>query len=228
MMLVQLGANTQEVTEAVERALNELKPAFATQDIALHEGLFRPANFIRTAIANVRFSLVLGGVLVAIVLFLFLFNFRTAAISFAAIPLSLLGAVIVLDKLGITLNTLTLGGLAIAIGEVVDDAVIDVENILRRLRENGASATARPVFRVVLEASLEVRSAVVYATFIVALVFLPCCSWAVFRASSSLRWAWPTSWPFSPHSPWRSPSHRRWPSLSSTNACRAARSRYMS
>lgn len=169
----QLGANTIEVTEGVERALSELKTALAAQDITLHEGLFRPADFVDTAIHNVRFALLLGGTLVAVVLFFFLANVRTAAISFTAIPLSLLGAVIVLDKLGITLNTLTLGGLAIAIGEVVDDAIIDVENILRRLRENAASATPTPVFRVVLDASLEVRSAVVYATFVVALVFIP-------------------------------------------------------
>ena len=94
-------------------------------------------------------------------------------ISLTAIPLSLLAAVIVLEKFGVTLNTITLGGLAIAIGEVVDDAIIDVENIFRRLRENQLAPPPRAAFRVVLDASLEVRSAVVYATFIVALVFLP-------------------------------------------------------
>lgn len=169
----QLGTNTVEVTERVERALNETKATLAAQKITLHEGLFHPANFIATAIRNVRCALLLGGTLVAVVLFLFLANVRTAAISFTAIPLSLLSAVIVLDRLGITLNTLTLGGLAIAIGEVVDDAIIDVENILRRIRENAASAAPKPFFRVVLDASIEVRSAVVYATFVVALVFMP-------------------------------------------------------
>lgn len=167
----QLGANTVEVTEAIERALEELKPALDAAQIRLHPDLFRPASFIQRAIHNVNTSLLLGGVLVAVVLFLFLFNLRTAFISLTAIPLSLLIAVIVLDRLGITLNTLTLGGLAIAIGEVVDDAIIDVENIFRRLRES--SGNGRSVFRVVLEASLEVRSAVVYATFVVVLVFLP-------------------------------------------------------
>jgi CzcA family heavy metal efflux pump len=167
----QLGANTIEVTEAIERALEELKPALGAAQIKLHPDLFRPASFIQRAIHNVTTSLLLGGVLVTVVLFLFLFNLRTAFISLTAIPLSLLVAVIVLDRLGITLNTLTLGGLAIAIGEVVDDAIIDVENIFRRLRES--SGNGRSVFRVVLEASLEVRSAVVYATFVVALVFLP-------------------------------------------------------
>jgi CzcA family heavy metal efflux pump len=107
------------------------------------------------------------------VLFLFLFNFRTAAISCTAIPLSLLAATVIITRFGYTLNTMTLGGLAIAIGEVVDDAVIDVENIYRRLRENRALAEPRPVFRVVLDASIEVRSAVVYATFSVILVFVP-------------------------------------------------------
>ena len=120
-----------------------------------------------------KHSLALGGILVAVVLFLLLGSVRTAFISLTAIPLSLLTAVIVLEQFGITLNTITLGGLAIALGEVVDDAIIDVENIFRRLRENKTLAQPRPVFRVVLDASLEVRSAVVYATFIVALVFLP-------------------------------------------------------
>jgi CzcA family heavy metal efflux pump len=110
---------------------------------------------------------------VIIVIFLFLFDFRTAAISCTAIPLSLLAAIMVMVHMGYTLNTMTLGGLAIAIGEVVDDAVIDVENILRRLRENRHAENPRPVIPVVLDASLEVRSAVVYATFTVALVFVP-------------------------------------------------------
>ncbi len=169
----QPGANTLEVTAAVEQALAELQPVFAARGITLHAALFRPASFIAAALANVRFSLLLGGALVLVVLLLFLADWRTAAISFTAIPLSLLGAVILLDRLGCTLNTLTLGGLAIAIGEVVDDAIIDVENILRRLRLNAASPAPRPALPVVLEASLEVRCAVVYATFVVVLVFAP-------------------------------------------------------
>ena len=117
--------------------------------------------------------LFLGALLVIAVLFLFLFNFRTAAISCISIPLSLLAAVIVLHYFGATLNTMTMGGLAIAIGVVVDDAVIDVENILRRLRDNGKLRQPRPLARVVLDACLEVRGAVVYATFAVILVALP-------------------------------------------------------
>ncbi len=169
----QYGANTMEVTQAAESALAEMKPAFEAEKITVHPALFRPANFITTAISNVNHSLLLGGVLVSIVLFLFLFNVRTAFISLTAIPLSLLIAVIILDHFGLTLNTLTLGGLAIAIGEVVDDAIIDVENIFRRLRENRAAGNPKSAFGVVLHASIEVRSAVIYATFVVALVFVP-------------------------------------------------------
>jgi CzcA family heavy metal efflux pump len=169
----QYSANTMDVTLAVERALDEMKPLFASERITIHPRLFRPATFIQTSLHNINSSLLIGGVLVVAVLFLFLLDLRTAFISFTSIPLSLLAAVIVLDRFGVTLNTLTLGGFAIAIGVVVDDAIIDVENILRRLRENQSKPNPRSLFYVVLNASLEVRSAVVYATFIVALVFMP-------------------------------------------------------
>lgn len=169
----QYGSNTSEVTAQVEQALQELSPALQREGIAMRPDLFRPANFVNTAVHNIRTSLLLGAALVIIVLFLFLFDIRTAAISCTAIPLSLLAAVTVMGRMGFTLNTMTLGGLAIAIGEVVDDAVIDVENILRRLRENAAKENPRPTFDVVFDASIEVRSAVVYATFAVALVFIP-------------------------------------------------------
>jgi CzcA family heavy metal efflux pump len=167
------GANTLEVTKGIEQALDEMRGVFVSDGITLHPRLFRPATFIERSLQHINFSLLLGGALVVAVLFVFLLDLRTAFISFTSIPLSLLAAVIVLDRMGVSLNTITLGGLAIAIGVVVDDAIIDVENILRRLRENSALAEPRPVWRVVLDASLEVRSAVVYATFIVALVFLP-------------------------------------------------------
>jgi len=173
MISGQYGTNTVEVTRRVEEALTGLRPGLDKAGIILHANLFRPADFINTATNNVRDSLVLGGILVIVVLFLFLFDLRTAAISCTAIPLSLLAAVIVLNMLGASLNTMTLGGLAIAIGEVVDDAVIGVENIVRRLRENAHSPEPRPAARVVLDASLEVRSAVIYATFAVILVFIP-------------------------------------------------------
>ena len=169
----QYGANTLDVTANVDAALAEIASALQRQGITLHSQLFRPANFIKTATANVRSSLILGGALVVIVLLLFLFDLRTAAISCLAIPLSLLTAVLVLEEFGVTLNTMTLGGLAISIGVVVDDAVIGIENIVRRLRENHQRDTPRAASRVVLEACLEVRGAVMYATFAVVLVVLP-------------------------------------------------------
>jgi CzcA family heavy metal efflux pump len=173
MVSSQYRANTLEVTRLVDQALAELRPTLDAQGVRVDADLLRPARFIETSTANVRSALLLGGLLVVVVLTLFLFNLRTAAISCTAIPLSLLAAVTVLERLGISLNTMTLGGLAIAIGEVVDDAVIDVENILRRLRENRRRAQPLPPSGVVFEASLEVRGAVVYATFAVVLVFVP-------------------------------------------------------
>ncbi|HEX3275056.1 MAG TPA: efflux RND transporter permease subunit [Gemmatimonadales bacterium] len=169
----QLGANTKVVAERAESALTRLAPAMRSQGLVLHPGLFRPSEFIDLALRNIVTSLLLGAVLVAVVLLVFLSDVGAAAISLTAIPLSLLAALIVLDRLGFGINTLTLGGLAIALGEVVDDAIIDVENIARRLRENQAAGSPRPAARVVLDASLEVRSSVVYATFVVALVFIP-------------------------------------------------------
>jgi CzcA family heavy metal efflux pump len=172
-MSSQFGANTLTVTHALEDALAELKPIFAGHGIKVYPRLHRPATFIETALGNVQGSLLIGGALVGIVLLLFLLDLRIAFISFVSIPLSLLTAVLILDWWGVSLNTMTLGGFAVAIGVVVDDAIIDVENILRRLRENALLAQPRALWRVVLDASLEVNSAVVYATFIVAVVFLP-------------------------------------------------------
>jgi CzcA family heavy metal efflux pump len=190
-MSSQYGANTMDTTKAVEKALAEMKPVLDKQGIQLYDRLHRPGTFIESAIGNIKHSIGLGGLLVAVVLLLLLGSLRTALISIMAIPLSLLLAVIVLQKFGITLNTITLGGLAIALGEVVDDSIIDVENIYRRLRERckgsrvegrGAELKAGPLppldarpstLSVILDASLEVRRAVVYATFVVALIFLP-------------------------------------------------------
>ena len=172
-MSSQYGANTMEVTRALETALDQMKSVFDKEGIQVYRRLHRPATFIEVALRNMRHSLVLGGILVAVVLFLLLGNVRTACISLTAIPLSLLTAAVVLDKLGITINTITLGGLAIALGEVVDDSIIDVENIFRRLRENQTASQRRPVFSVILEASLEVRRAVIFATFTVILIFVP-------------------------------------------------------
>jgi CzcA family heavy metal efflux pump len=169
----QFDADTMEVTRRVEAELTRLQPLFASRGAVYHPALFRQANFIEHAVGNVTSSLLVGAVLVCVVLFVFLFNLRVAFISLTAIPLSLLSAILVLWGFGISLNTLTLGGLAIAVGEVVDDAIIDVENIHRRLRENALLALPRSPPEVVLAASLEVRTAVVYATFIVVLVFVP-------------------------------------------------------
>jgi CzcA family heavy metal efflux pump len=169
----QPDADTLDLTRRVEAELEKLQPMLQRRGVTYHPGLFRQASFIEHAVGNVTESLLLGAALVAVVLYVFLFNLRTALISLTAIPLSLLGAVLVLWTCGISLNTLTLGGLAIAVGEVVDDAIIDVENIFRRLRENAQLPAPRSAAAVVLSASLEVRSAVVYATFVVVLVFLP-------------------------------------------------------
>ncbi|HWG44199.1 MAG TPA: efflux RND transporter permease subunit [Gemmataceae bacterium] len=169
----QFNSDTLQVTRALEDELEKLRPGLEREGMVIHQDLFRQADFIQHAVSNVTHSLMLGAVLVAVVLFVLLFNLRTAFISLTAIPLSLLAAVFVLWAFGVSLNTLTLGGLAIAVGEVVDDAVIDVENIFRRLRENARLGHPQSAIAVVLSASLEVRSAVVYATFIVVLVFVP-------------------------------------------------------
>ncbi len=173
MIIGQYGANTLTVSRAVEAALAEYHPVLEQQGVLLHPTLFRPANYIETSLHNLTGHLLVGGAFVVLVLVLFLFNLRTALISAIAIPLSLLSAVIVLLELGVNLNIMVLGGLAIALGEVVDDAIIDTENIFRRLRENRARPDPLPVHEVVFRASMEVRGSVVYASFIVALVFVP-------------------------------------------------------
>ncbi len=168
----QPSADSVRLTRDVERAIDELARG-RPPGVEAPEFLFRQADFIERSIGNVAEALRDGAVMVAVVLFLFLLNLRTTAISLVAIPLSLLATAIVFRWFGLSINTMTLGGLAIAIGELVDDAVVDVENVLRRLRENRARPDPRPVIEVVAAASKEVRSGVVYATLIVVLVFLP-------------------------------------------------------
>jgi CzcA family heavy metal efflux pump len=168
----QPEGNTLAVTRALDAALSEMSHHLPP-GLKLQQGLFRQATFIEQAIKNLRTALLIGALLVAIVLLTFLLDFRTALISLVALPLSLITALVVLRALGATVNTMTLGGLAIALGEVVDDSIIDVENIHRRLRLNRTLPNPRPAHDVIFDASLEVRSAVVYATFLVALVFLP-------------------------------------------------------
>jgi len=167
----QPWGNTLDVTREVEAALEALKPGL--KDVEIDSTIFRPATFIEDSLTNLSRALALGCILVVIVLILFLYDWRTAFISLTAIPLSLLGAAVVLYMRGGTMNTMVIAGLVIAVGEVVDDAIIDVENISRRLRLNRTLPNPLPAFRVVLDASLEVRSAVVYASLIVALVFMP-------------------------------------------------------
>ena len=167
----QPQSNTLEVTRQVEAALKALEPGL--KDVEIDPKIFRPATFIERALDNLSHSLLIGCGLVAIILIAFLFDWRTAVISLTAIPLSLVAAVLVLTWWGASINTMVLAGLVIALGEVVDDAIIDVENIVRRLRLNAELPTPLPAYQVVLDASLEVRSSVVYASLIVTLVFLP-------------------------------------------------------
>jgi CzcA family heavy metal efflux pump len=169
----QYGANTLTATLAVEQALANLEPALKAQGITMYTSLHRPANFIERALQDLKQSLAIAAVLILAVLYLFLRDIRAALIAFTAIPLSLLAAVAVLDHMGLTLNTMTLGGFAVALGVLVDDAIIGIENILRRLRENRELPAPKPRLAVLLEASLEVRGPVIYATAVVIAVFLP-------------------------------------------------------
>ncbi|MGZ3277711.1 MAG: efflux RND transporter permease subunit [Caulobacteraceae bacterium] len=169
-MASQYGANTLRATKAVEATLAELKPSLDAQGVVLTGGLHRPANFITTALGGIADDLLVGAVLIALVLFAFMRDARTVLVSFVSIPLSLLAAVIVMDRLGWAINTMTLGGLAVALGVVVDDAVIDVENIVRRLR---GAAPGDKAEEVILQASVEVRAPVIYATLVVAFTLLP-------------------------------------------------------
>jgi CzcA family heavy metal efflux pump len=164
------GANTVQVTRGVDEALTELRPGLP--GIQFDASIFRQADFIESAIDNLTLALLLGCLLVIVVLSAFLFEWRTALISLLAIPLSLMAAVLVLYLRGDTINTMILAGLVIAVGVVVDDAIIDVENIWRRLRQRG-DGTGRLAPRIILEASLEVRSAIWYATLITVLAVVP-------------------------------------------------------
>ena len=167
----QPQANTLEVTRNVEKVLAELKPGM--KDLDFDSTIFRPATFIEMSIHNLNKALIIGCLLVILILFFFLNDWRTALISVLAIPISLMVAALVLHYRGGTLDTMVLAGLVIALGEVVDDAIIDVENIVRRLRLNSLLPEPKKPFKVVLKASMEVRSAVVYGSIIVALVLMP-------------------------------------------------------
>ncbi len=168
----QPAVDTVRLTRQIEATLKDMA-ATLPGDIKAEHLVFRQANFIEASIGNVERVLVEAGIVVAIVLFLFLMNWRTTFISLTAIPVSVLITAVIFYFAGLSINTMTLGGIAIAIGELVDDAVVDVENIFRRLRENRSRPDPRPVFNVIISASQEVRSGIVYATAIVVLVFMP-------------------------------------------------------
>ncbi|MDQ3881146.1 MAG: efflux RND transporter permease subunit [Chloroflexota bacterium] len=164
-------ANTLDVTRGVEQALEDLKPGLT--GVAIDSTIFRPATFIEMALHNLSTALLLGCLLVVIVLALFLFEWRSALISLVAIPLSLMAAALVLSVRGATINTMVLAGFVIAVGVVVDDAIIDVENIVRRIRQHRREGIAKSTPAIILDASLEVRSAIVYATLIDVAALLP-------------------------------------------------------
>src|SRR4051794_1384119 len=164
-------ANTLDVTRGVEQAIEEMKPGLPGIDF--DTTIFRPASFIETALGNLSSALALGCLLVVAVLLAFLFEWRTAVISLIAIPLSLLAAGLVLHARGTTINTMILAGLVISVGVVVDDAIIDVENIVRRLRQHRLENSPKSTAQVILESSLEVRSAIIYATLIDVVAITP-------------------------------------------------------
>jgi CzcA family heavy metal efflux pump len=164
-------ANTLDVTRGVEAALDELRPGLP--GIAVDSTIFRPATFIEDAVDNLTRALILGALLMVLMLALFLYSWRTALISVVAIPLSLLAAMLVLNLRGITINTMVLAGFVIALGDIVDDAIIDIENVVRRLRQHRREGSGKSTARVILDASLEVRGAIVYATLIEIVAVLP-------------------------------------------------------
>lgn len=170
----QPNINTLEVTEKIEERLEQITKTLPP-DVRLNTQIFRQADFIRTSVDNVGRALLEGAIFVIVVLFLFLNSFRTTLISIVAIPLSLLGTLLVLHLLGMDINTMTLGGMCIAIGSLVDDAIIDVENVYKRLRENHLRAPEErvPVLTVVYEASKEIRASILNATFIIIAAFVP-------------------------------------------------------
>ncbi len=190
----QPNANTLEVTAQIETTLASLK-ATLPADVAIDTKAFQQSDFINRAVGNVRASIIEGGIMVTVVLFLFLWSFRTTFISLTAIPLSLITAILVMNYFGISINTMTLGGLAIAIGALVDDAIIDVENVFRRLKQNAHSPTPAPVIEVIFRASSEIRNSILFATLIIIIVFLPLFSLGGFegRMFAPLAFAYITS-----------------------------------
>ena len=170
----QPAAGTLDLTRRLDRTLGEIAPTLPP-DVEMTTEIFRQDTFIKSSVDNIRRALIEGGILVVVILMIFLGNWRTTVISLTAIPLSLLSAVVVLDLLGLSIDTMSLGGMAIAIGSLVDDAIIDVENVFKRLRENFRRQTGErtPKLKVVYEASTEIRSSIWGATLIIIVTFLP-------------------------------------------------------
>lgn len=168
----QPGTSTTELTKEVKEALSQIQKSLPP-GVVINSELFKQADFIEHSISNVQEALRDGAILVTAIIFLFLLNARATLITLLALPLSFSVTAIAFKYLGIQINTMTLGGLAIAVGLLVDDAIVDVENVFRRLKENGHSGQPRPLLRVIFDASSEIRNSIVFATVIVVLVFLP-------------------------------------------------------
>lgn len=173
-VMKQPNTNTLELTEKIDQAVEDLSKTLP-QDVHINTRIFRQADFIDASISNIQRTLVEGSIFVVVILFIFLMNWRATLISLVAIPISLIVAIVTLKWLGFTINTMSLGGMAIAIGDLVDDAIIDVENVYRRLKENAARPESErmPVLKVIFHASVEIRSSVINATFIIITAFLP-------------------------------------------------------
>ena len=173
-VMKQPQTNTLELTDRIDVAIDDLKKSLPA-DIKINTRIFRQADFINASISNIQKTLIEGSIFVVIILFIFLMNWRATVISLIAIPISLLVSILTLKWLGFTINTMSLGGMAIAIGDLVDDAIIDVENVYRRLKENAAKPLEQkePVLNLIYNASVEIRSSVINATFIIIAAFLP-------------------------------------------------------
>jgi CzcA family heavy metal efflux pump len=173
-VMKQPGTNTLELTDKIDKALIDLKKTLPG-DVEINTQIFRQADFINASIGNIQKVLLEGSLFVVLILFLFLMNWRATAISLVAIPISLLTAILVLKWFGFTINTMSLGGMAIAIGDLVDDAIIDVENVFRRLKENAAKPTEqrKNKLKVIYDASVEIRTSIINATFIIIVAFVP-------------------------------------------------------
>ena len=173
-VMKQPNTNTIELTETIDEAVADLSKTLPP-DVKINTQIFRQADFINASVSNIQRTLIEGSIFVVVILFIFLMNWRATLISLLAIPISLITAILVLKWLGFTINTMSLGGMAIAIGDLVDDAIIDVENVYRRLKENAAKPLAdrTPVLTVIFNASVEIRSSVINATFIIITAFIP-------------------------------------------------------